>query len=234
LAGKQKVSSLPSSLFSVAPPYKVYTKTYNRNPDHMNRREAIQKATLVLGGAFSLPTLMAMDRWQAGQSLAVAGFIVTDQQMQIIGEVAEIIIPKTTTPGAKDTGVPAFIVMMMQDCYKAPEHASFLEGVKALEQRDFLVLDAAKRLEVIRQVERDSVEEMKAYQVRQTKMGDNDNREQMAAQAKGLPFWRLIKELTMLGYFTSEDGIKLSFEYVPIPGKLEMIQMKPNQKSFSY
>jgi hypothetical protein len=203
----------------------------------MNRRDAIQHVALLIGGTFTVPTLLAMNHWETdlgnGRASSV-DFVVSDQQKLIIGEVAEIIIPKTTTPGAKDTGVPAFIVMMMQDCYKAPEHASFLEGVKALEQRDFLVLDAAKRLEVIRQVERDSVEEMKAYQVRQTKMGDNDDREQMAAQAKGLPFWRLIKELTMLGYFTSEDGIKLSFEYVPIPGKLEMIQMKPNQKSFSY
>jgi hypothetical protein len=215
-------------------PYKWYCKTQNRNPDDMNRREAIQRAALVLGGAFSLPTLMAMDHWQAGQPLQAAGFTVTDQQKQIIGEVAEMNIPKTSTPGAKDTGVPAFIVMMVQDCYKAPEHASFLQGVKALETKGFLALDPAKRLEVITQVERDSVEEMKAYQVQQTKMGDNEDREQMAAQAKGLPFWRLMKELTMLGYFTSEDGIKSSFEYVPIPGKLEMIQMKPNQKSFAY
>lgn len=200
----------------------------------MNRREAIQKAALVLGGAFSLPTLMAMDHWQDGRLLPGDGFTVTEQQKQIIAEVAEIIIPKTSTPGAKDTGVPAFIVMMLQDCYKAPEHASFLEGVKALEQKGFLALDPAKRVEVITQVERDSVEEMKAYNVQQTKMGDNEDREQMAAQAKGLPFWRLMKELTMLGYFTSEDGIKSSFEYVPIPGKLEMIQMKPNQKSYAY
>jgi hypothetical protein len=200
----------------------------------MNRREAIQKAALVLGSAFSLPTLMAMDHWQAGQRVQAAGFTVSDQQKKIIAEVAEMIIPKTATPGAKDTGVPAFIVMMVQDCYKAPEHTSFLEGVKALDKKGFLALDPVKRLEVITQVERDSVEEMKAYQVQQTKMGDNEDREQMAAQAKGLPFWRLMKELTMLGYFTSEDGIKSSFEYVPIPGKLEMIQMKPNQKSFAY
>jgi hypothetical protein len=97
----------------------------------MNRREAIQRATLVLGSAFSLPTLMAMDHWQAEKQVQVAGFTVTDQQKQIIAEVAEMIIPKTSTPGAKDTGVPAFIVMMMQDCYKTPEHTSFLEGVKA-------------------------------------------------------------------------------------------------------
>jgi hypothetical protein len=203
----------------------------------MNRRDAIQRVALLIGGTFSVPTLLAMDHWKSGLGngrASFADFIVTDQQKLIIAEVAEMIIPKTSTPGAKDTGVPAFIVMMLQDCYKAPEHISFLEGVKNLEQKGFLALDASKRKEVLHQVERDSVEQMKAYQVQQTKMGDNDDREQMAAQAKGLPYWRLMKELTMLGYFTSEEGIKTSFDYVPIPGKLEMIQLKPNQKSFAY
>jgi hypothetical protein len=51
---------------------------------------------------------------------------------------------------------------------------------------------------------------------------------------KAIPFWRLIKELTLLGYFTSEAGIKASFEYVQIPGKLELIKLKPNQKSYAY
>ncbi|MEO6283193.1 MAG: gluconate 2-dehydrogenase subunit 3 family protein [Dyadobacter sp.] len=203
----------------------------------MNRRDAIQRVAFLIGGTFSAPTLLAMNHWELdpGKGRAsFADFNVTDQQKQIIAEVAEMIIPKTATPGAKDTGVPAFIVMMLQDCYKTPEHTSFLEGVKNLEQKGFLTLDAPKRTEVLQQVERDTVEQMKAYQVQQTKMGDNDDREQMAAQAKGVPYWRLMKELTMLGYFTSEAGIKASFDYVPIPGRLEMIQLKPNQKSFAY
>lgn len=145
-----------------------------------------------------------------------------------------MIIPRTSTPGAKDVGVPAFIAMMLQDCYKTPEHKSFVEGLNNLERKEFLSMNAEQKTALLKQVEADSVEEMKAYQVQQTKMGDNEDREQMAAQAKGLPYWRLMKELTMLGYFTSEEGMKSSFEYVPIPGKLEMIKMKPNQKSFAY
>jgi hypothetical protein len=203
----------------------------------MNRRDAIQRVAFLIGGTFSAPTLLAMNHWETdlgnGRASSV-DFVVSDQQKLIIAEVAEMIIPKTGTPGAKDTGVPAFVVMMIQDCYKTPEHASFLEGLKSLEQKDILTLDASKRTQILQQVERDSVEQMKAYQVQQTKMGDNEDREQMAAQAKGVPYWRLMKELTMLGYFTSEEGIKASFEYVPIPGKLEMIQLKPNQKSFAY
>jgi len=202
----------------------------------MNRRDAIKSVAFMLGGTFSAPTLLAMDRWEnkiTGKD-STASLVMTDNQKLILAEVAELIIPKTTTPGAKDAGVPAFIVLMLQDCYKTPEHISFVEGLKKLEEKKFLTLDTAQKTDILKQVESDSVEQMKAYQVQQTKMGDNEDREQMAAQAKGLPYWRLMKELTMLGYFTSEEGIKSSFDYVPIPGKLEMIKLKQNQKSFAY
>ena len=202
----------------------------------MNRRDAVKNVALLLGGSFSAPTIMAMDRWEKKSYVkgSIADFILTDTQKQIVAEVAELIIPKTSTPGAKDVGVPAFIVMMMQDCYKRPEHNSFLAGLRSLEQQKFLSLDESKKTEVLKQLEIETVEQMKAYQVQQTKMGDNEDREQMAANIKGIPYWRLMKELTMLGYFTSEAGIKSSFDYVPIPGKLEMIKLKPNQKSFAY
>lgn len=202
----------------------------------MNRRTAITQVAAMLGGAFSAPTLLAMKHWEdrvAPQEFP-AEFSLTENHKMIVAEVAEMIIPKTATPGAKDAGVPAFIVMMLQDCYKTPEHKSFTEGLNKLEKKQFLNMDSGQKIALLTQVEADSAEEMKVYQVQQTKMGDNEDREQMAEQAKGLPFWRLMKELTMLGYFTSEAGIKSSFEYVPIPGKLEMIKMQPNQKSFAY
>ncbi len=190
----------------------------------------------MLGGSFSAPTLLAMNRREKRgiAKISPGNFGLTENQKMIVAEVAEMIIPKTSTPGAKDVGVPAFIVMMLQDCYKTPEHKSFVEGLEDLEKKKFLTVNSSQKTEILTQVEKDSVEQMKAYQVQQTKMGDNEDREQMAAQAKGLPYWRLMKELTMLGYFTSEEGIKSSFDYIPIPGKLEMIKLKPNQKSFAY
>lgn len=202
----------------------------------MNRRNAIRNVALLVGGAFSAPTLMAMnDRENHLLSKAsTANFTFSDNQKLIIEEVAEIMIPKTNTPGAKDAGVPAFVVMMIQDCYRKPEHVSFAEGLADLESKKFLSLNTAQKTELLKQVEQNSVEQMKVYQVQQTKMGDNDDREQMKEQAKGLPFWRLMKELTLLGYYTSNEGLKSSFDYVPIPGKLEMIKLKPNQKSFAY
>ncbi len=202
----------------------------------MNRRDAIKKVAILLGGTLSAPTLMAMSHWEQKTIRNTEGvlFNLTELQRKIVAEVAEMIIPKTDTVGAKDVGVPAFIEMMLKDCYLQPEHLSFMEGVTALEQSKFLEMDASKRTDMLKKVETETKAIMKAREVKQTKMGDNDDKEDMKALAKGLPFWRLMKELTLLGYFTSEGGIKASFEYVQIPAKLEAIKLKPNQKAYAY
>ena len=209
----------------------------------MNRRDAIKKAAFLLGGALSAPTLLAMTRWEQQPIVTASGawqegervlFSLSELQKQIVAEVAEMIIPKTDTVGAKDVGVPAFIEMMLKDCYAQPEQLSFMEGVMALEASKFLDMDSPMRIERLKKIEAETKALMKAREVKQTKMGDNDDKEEMKAIPKGLPFWRLMKELTLLGYFTSEKGIKASFEYVQIPSKLELIKLKPNQKAYAY
>jgi Gluconate 2-dehydrogenase subunit 3 len=200
----------------------------------MNRREAIQKAALLLGGAFSTPTLMAMSRWEQTPTVGGLDFTLTATQRQIVAEIAEMIIPKTTTAGAIDAGVPAFIEMMLKDCYAKPEQGSFMEGVKALEQDKFLEMNALTRTERLKKIQAETKDILKAREVKQTKMGDNEDKEEMKAVPKGLPFWRLMKELTLLGYFTSEVGVKASFEYVQIPSKFELTKLKPNQKAYAY
>jgi hypothetical protein len=109
-----------------------------------------------------------------------------------------------------------------------------MEGIVDLEKKNFLSLSKDEQVNVLKQVEQDTKELMKLYNVKQVKVGDNVDKESMDAKAKGVPFWRLMKELTLTGYFTSEAGIKASFIYEPIPGKFEAIKIKPGQKSFAY
>lgn len=183
----------------------------------MNRREVIKSVALMFGGTLSAPTLMAMNHWEQATTPTTnaAAFSLTATQQKIVAEVAEMIIPKTNTVGAKDVGVPAFVEMMLKDCYLPPDHQRFLEGLTSLEQMKFLELNEAERRGAL-------------------KMMEQQTKEQMKTPSKTVPFWRLIKELTLLGYFTSEAGVKASFEYVQIPGKLENIKLKPNQKSYAY
>ncbi|MFC0185546.1 hypothetical protein ACFFJX_25130 [Pseudarcicella hirudinis] len=69
----------------------------------MNRRDALSKVALLIGGTLTAPTLMAMSR--VGETKTemnlIAGFSLNDTQRKIVAEVAEHIIPKTTTAGAK-------------------------------------------------------------------------------------------------------------------------------------
>lgn len=201
----------------------------------MNRREAISRIALLMGGTLSGPTLMAMERiGQPKHGLnSLAAFSLTATQRQIVAEVAEHIIPKTSTAGAKDAGVPAFIEMMLNDCYKTPEHNSFLAGLADLEKKGFLSQNRDAQIATLKQVEIDTKELMKAYNVKQVKVGDNVDKESMEGKL-GVPFWRLMKELTLLGYFTSEEGIKASFVYEPIPGKFEATKYKAGDKAFQY
>lgn len=201
----------------------------------MNRREAISRIALLVGGTLSAPTLYAMEGVGKvkTRSALEAAFSLTEAQRNIVAEVAEHIIPKTTTPGAKDAGVPAFIEMMLNDCYKSPEQSSFLEGVADLEKKNFISLSKEEQITALKQVEMDTKELMKAYNVKQVKVGDNVDKESLEGK-KGVPFWRLMKELTLLGYYTSEQGIKASFVYEPIPGKFEATKLVPGQKAFQY
>lgn len=201
----------------------------------MNRREAISRIALLMGGTLSGPTLMAMERiGQPKHGLnSLAAFSLTATQRQIVAEVAEHIIPKTSTAGAKEAGVPAFIEMMLNDCYKTPEHNSFLAGLADLEKKGFLSQNRDAQIATLKQVETDTKELMKAYNVKQVKVGDNVDKESMEGKL-GVPFWRLMKELTLLGYFTSEEGIKASFVYEPIPGKFEATKYKAGDKAFQH
>jgi hypothetical protein len=51
---------------------------------------------------------------------------------------------------------------------------------------------------------------------------------------QGVPFFKLVKELTLLGYFTSEPGATLALDYVPVPGRYDgCIDLKPGQKAWA-
>jgi Gluconate 2-dehydrogenase subunit 3 len=207
----------------------------------INRREALGKVALMLGATISVPTLIACDRsgkestaTTEAVKAAASNFELTEAQRKIVADVAEHIIPKTTTVGAKDVGVPAFIEMMLKDCYKEPEHLSFMEGVKSLETANFATQSPADQIATLTKMETETIAEMEKRKVEQVKVGDNVDKEAMDKAEKGVPFWRLMKELTLLGYFTSEKGLTSSFDYQPIPGEFKAIKLKPGQKAYAY
>lgn len=171
----------------------------------MDRREAIKTVSLMLGGTFAVGSglLGAVERAHArakapGQQVGV----FTAQDIALLDEVADTILPETKTPGAKAAHTGAFMALMVTDSYSDRDAGVFRDGLKQLS--GFMQLAPAQRLARLEQLDR----EAKTY---------------MDARAQGAPphFFRLMKELTMLGYFTSEIGVTQAQRYRETPGRFD-------------
>jgi len=175
----------------------------------MNRREAIQRITAILGGALSAQLTAGL----LGQVINAGSSVsVTPGQQALLAEVADTIIPTTDTPGAKAAGAEQFIIRVIRDCYPMNEQVEFYAGLdrldadsKALRGKGFCELDAGARNEMLKRAT----------------VGDRQ-------------FFLLMKHLTIAGYFASEIGASKALEYLPIPGRFEGdIPWKPGQKAWA-
>lgn len=182
----------------------------------MKRRIAIQYVSSLLGLAISSPTLSAMNRFSAlGLSIEYKpNLFLTAEQFHLLDELTELIIPETKTPGAKEAKVAAFIDLVLADCYVEKDKKIFTEGLESLLNRNFLSLSTDIQIAFLKTMESESMA---------TRSTSNE-----------IDFWRMLKELTLLGYFGSEAGIKACFDYQPVPGKLENIRWEKGMKMIAY
>lgn len=175
----------------------------------MNRRQAIERTALILGYAVSAPAIMGVLKGcKAAPELAFQPVFLTQDQAALVSEVAEIIIPKTDTPGAKDTGVPGFIDLMVKDVYSKDDQDKFLAGLKAFDEEAkkthgdaFLDLEPEQQQQYVKAAHDAAIKEAKG----QGRGGDR-------------PFILMMKELTLLGFFTSEPGATQVLQYEAVPG----------------
>ncbi len=174
----------------------------------MNRREAIERTAMMLGYAVSAPAMMGILKGcRAAPELTYKPVFFTEDQARTIGEIAEVIIPKTDTPGAKEVGVPSFIDLMLKDVYAQVDKDRFLKGLQEFEEEArkdygsaFIDLDAAQQKEMVKKMHDPAVELAKKGGVKER------------------PFILVMKELTLLGFFTSEPGATQVLQYAPVPG----------------
>lgn len=175
----------------------------------MNRRDALERVALILGG-----TVIGGAAFLQGcktQEKKAAGFSLTKAQIAFLDEVAETIIPATSTPGAKAAMVGAFMNTMVTDCYTEKDQKIFAAGFTELENssnhmygKGFMDIAAAQKTSLLNQVNN----ELKAYNTSK-KDGDPNH------------YFGMMKQLTLLGYFSSEIGATQALRYVAVPGKYE-------------
>jgi gluconate 2-dehydrogenase gamma chain len=175
----------------------------------MDRREAIKRTAWLMGGIVSAPAVMGVLKGcTAKPSIDWKPQFFNDNEAGVISQVAEIIIPKTSTPGAKDAGVPEFIDLMLKDVYGEEDQKRFRDGLKAFdEEANTAYGDPFNELEAEQQTEYVKKKHDEAVQA-----------ERSENKPEKRPFILMMKELTMLGFFTSEPGATQVLQYDPVPG----------------
>lgn len=212
----------------------------------MNRRDALQKVAILMGGAVSAPTLMAvLDGCKPAEtSPEMMAFALGAEDQSLLAELAEVIIPKTDTAGAKEAGVGPFIELMLKDCYSDGQQQHFLAGLAAVKEEsgkmgsDFVSLSPENKTAVLKTMSLLAKEESEANKkAKEAKVVDAETGVVKANEKEEethTPFFNLLKELTLFGYFTSEAGATENLNYVPIPGRYDScIDITPETKAYA-
>ena len=169
----------------------------------MDRRAALARLAAITGSI------------ALGGELFVAGCRRTDKRaatpftardVALLDEIGETILPTTDTPGAKAVGIGSFMTMMVSDCYDAAAHAAFQSGLVEIDAtsrsrhgRSFLQCTPAERHEMLSALDREQA-------AREKKRGETPH------------YFAMMKELTLLGYFSSETGCTKALRYAETPG----------------
>jgi PBP1b-binding outer membrane lipoprotein LpoB len=187
----------------------------------MNRRDALARVALLMGGAviggdyFLTGCSPASSDKQAGDTKDKATTNnfkpLNPEQTAYLNEVAETILPTTKTPGAKAANVGAFMGVMVRDCYAPADQQIFVDGMAKLEEaskkqnsKGFLQSTPAERTALLTALDK----EQKDYS--KNKKLEEPNH-----------YFRMMKELTLLGFFSSEVGATQALRYLPVPGKYD-------------
>lgn len=175
----------------------------NSAPD-INRREALRRAALVLGGALSASTVAGVlaGRGEArGQGGVWTPRALTPVQAELVATIAEHILPETDTPGARAVGAHRFIDVMLAESFRGDERRRFLDGLAEV--------NARARRGFGRAFPQCTAGEQRALL------------EELDRAASPGSFFRTMKELTLVGYYTSEIGATRELRHESVPGRFE-------------
>ena len=173
----------------------------------IDRREALRKTALLMGAAVSASAMAGLlNGCKATPDLNYKHVFFNEDQARLVSELSGIIMPKTDTPGAKEVGVPNFIDKMLNECYKKEDQDRFLAGLATFDEDakkahgdSFIYLKPEEQLAFVKKYNEDAVKTSKE------KPGPK-------------PFFLMAKELTLMGYFTSEVGATKVLQYEAVPG----------------
>jgi len=219
----------------------------------MDRRDAVKSVAFLLGGALSATTIGVFLEGCSSSGDKDNKNLFSTHHEKLITEIADIIVPTTSSPGAKAAGVGPWIPMMVKDCYPEDAQKAFVKGLDDLEDRSkkefsksFLEMSVKEREQLLGKVRDETVAAQKKEReeneekriAAENKIEKKSEKEEAGrpmnakeAQPSKPQFFAIMRDLTLLGYFTSEIGQTKAYAYVDIPGRYDgCVDLKPGQK----
>lgn len=186
----------------------------------MQRRDLL----LSLGGALASGRLLGRsmeDLWRLGAGIngdlgsvpaCTSGPLgpFSERENEIVLTIAEHILPRSDTPGARDARVNEFIAVIVGEWYEDDDRTRFLEGLTEVDRQSqshfgagFLEAKPAQQEALLRGFDAEVAALRKAR--------ENTDR----------VFWARMKGLTLYGYFTSELVRTEVLKSPIIPGRFD-------------
>jgi hypothetical protein len=161
----------------------------------LDRRSLIRNAVLLVGGSLAAVPGGALAKTVRKAAKKPARFF-SPGQMAVLGEVADIIIPRTDTPGARDAGVPESFDSLMRNWASAQHQAQFNALIDEFGGAGLMKFPAAQRVDLVRRLDAEKL-------------------------AAGDETYFRFKALVLTLYYLSEAGATKELRYELIPGKWE-------------
>lgn len=194
----------------------------------ITRREAILRVSTMLGGVALVghsAMLAGCTEVSDGETKSTAANALFNQsEIALLDEIADSILPETSTPGARAAGVGPFIALMVADAYYANDQQIFRLGLKDLQAR-CMAMHGAQFQEITPSQRLMLLQELDAEQYQYMRTRDAN------APAH---YFRMLKELSLLGYFTSEIGCTQARRYLETPARFDpCVPYGPAEKAWA-
>jgi hypothetical protein len=188
----------------------------------VKRRDSI-KALSALSAHALFPSILA------GAAQAAAGIDsggawtpawIRPERAAMLEALVDTILPATATPGAKQARVQVFVDLALRDCYTPAEQKLFTDGLEALA--------GESQSRHGRPFEACSADERHALLVPLDAASYAPD-----TGARG-SFIRILKDVTLVGFFTSRIGATQVLAYEAVPGGFRgCLDLRPGQKAWA-
>ena len=188
----------------------------------MNRRDSLKGLSAVTAHAL-FPSVLAGAAAAAAEldaGEAWAPRFIRPERALMLESLVDTVLPATDTPGAGQARVQAFVDLALRDCYTPAEQQVFVTGLEALADdcrgrhgRPFEACSAEERLALLAPLDAAS------YAPDTGPRGS---------------FVRILKDLTLVGFFTSQIGATQVLAYEKVPGGYRgCVELRPDQKAWA-